>query len=199
MPLPDSLLAPLEALFNRRLAAATPAQALLEDLDGRTMVIAPDEAPAIAMTVVEVRLRLSFETGENPHAIVSGPLWQLTRFARAGSLEAAREVSVNIQGDTRTAGGYASLLALARPDFEAEFARIVGDVPARQFGNALRGVGDWVARAGTTLRRDLSDFLKEESRDVPARDEFRAFEDRLRGLNERVARLRERIDGLSRR
>ncbi len=199
MPLPDTLLMPLEALLNRRIAASTPAHDLCEDLEGRTLVIDPSEAPAIAFTVVERTLRLSFEVVEQPNAIVSGPLLELTRFAQAGSLEAAREVDVNIQGDTRTAGGYASLLAIARPDFEAELSQLFGDLPAAQLGNAMRGLGSWVARAGSTLQRDLGEFLKEESRDVPPRDEVQQFEDRLRALHERVNSLRQRVDAMDRR
>ncbi|MEO0972260.1 MAG: hypothetical protein AAFX85_04135 [Pseudomonadota bacterium] len=199
MPLPDTLLAPLEALLNRRIAAASPALDLLEDLDARTLVIDPEEAPAIAFTVIEGRLRLSFDIGEHPNAIVSGALLELTRFAQAGNLEAAREVNVNVQGDVRTAGGYASLLAIARPDFEEELSRLVGDVPAHQLGSAVRGVGDWLARAGSTLQRDFGEFLQEESRDVPPREEVQRFDERLRALDERLANLRSRVDAMSRR
>lgn len=199
MPLPDSLLIPLQGLLNRRLAGATPARALLEDLEGRTLVIAPNETPAIAFTVVEGRLLLSFDVGENANAIVSGSLLELTRFAESGSLDAAREVNVHIQGDTRTAGGYASLLAIARPDFEEELSRLLGNIPARQFGNAVRGFGSWFARAGSTLQRDVGEFLQEESRDLPPRAEYRSFEQRLQQLDERVNRLRQRVDAMSRR
>jgi ubiquinone biosynthesis protein UbiJ len=197
--LPDSLLKPLEALLNRRLDAASPAAALREELEGSTLVIDPDEAPAIAFTVVERRLALSFDVGESPGAIVSGPILQLTRFANAGSLEAARDVQVTIQGDTRTASGFARLLAIAKPDLEEELARVLGDVPARQLGNALRGVGEWFARARSSLHNDVSEFLKEESRDVPPRDEFNAFDERLRTLDERLDALGRRVDALNRR
>ncbi|MEO0423111.1 MAG: hypothetical protein AAF184_12290 [Pseudomonadota bacterium] len=199
MPLPDSLLMPLEALLNRRIAAATPAHDLCADLEGRTLVIDATEAPAIGFTVVEGALRLSFDVSEQPNAIVSGPLLELTRFAQAGSLEAARDVEVNVQGDVRTAGGYASLFAIARPDFEAELSRLVGDLPAHQLGNAMRGLGDFFARAGSTLQRDLGEFLKEESRDVPPRDEVQRFEERLSALSERVEGLRQRVDAIGRR
>ena len=198
--LPDTLLKPLEALLNRRLAGATPARELTEELDGSTLVIDPDEAPAIAFTVVDGRLLLSFEVGDSPPgAIVSGPLLELTRFANAGSLEAAREVRVTIQGDTRTAAGFARLLAIARPDFEEEIARLLGDVPARQLGNALRGMGEWFTRAGSSLHRDVSEFLQEESRDLPPRGEFNAFDERLRALDERLQRLHRRVDDIARR
>jgi ubiquinone biosynthesis protein UbiJ len=194
--LPDTLLKPLEALLNRRLAAATPATALCEELEGCTLVIDPEELPAIAFTVVDGELRLSFEIGESPAAIVSGPLVELTRFANAGSLDAAREVSVTVQGETRTAAAFAGLLAIARPDFEEELSRLLGDVPARQVGNALRGMGDWLVRAGNSLHRDVAEFLQEESRDVPPRAEVEAFEARLHALDDRLASLRRRIEAI---
>jgi ubiquinone biosynthesis protein UbiJ len=197
--LPDTLLRPLEALLNRRLGGATPARELCDTLDGSTLVIDPDEAPAIGFTVIEGRLHLSFAIGENPGAIVSGSLIELTRFANAGSIEAARDVSVTIQGDTRTASAFAQLLAIAKPDFDEEIARIVGDVPARQLGNLVRGMGDWLTRAGSSLRRDVKDFLQEESRDLPPRDEVVAFEERLRALNKRLDGLQQRVDALARR
>jgi ubiquinone biosynthesis protein UbiJ len=66
----------------------------------------------------------------------------------------------------------------------------VGDVAAYRLGSLARGFFSAGHRAATTFGRNVSEYLQEESRDVPPRfelDEFAQGVDRLRDDVERAA------------
>ena len=85
------------------------------------------------------------------------------------------------------------LLTHARPDFEEEMARVVGDLAARNIANVARGFLDFGRRTARSLAGSVSEYLQEEGRDVPTRtelEEFLAGVDRIRDDVERAeARL----------
>ena len=86
-------------------------------------------------------------------------------------------------------------------DWEEQLSHLVGDAAAHQVGNLVRDTLQWGAKSVDTLGRDLTEYLQEESRQLPQRDEvnkFLAAVDVLRNdverLDARVKRLQARID-----
>lgn len=101
---------------------------------------------------------------------------------------------MQISGDAETAQVFSRLLKHADLDWEELLAQRVGDVAARQIGNAVRGFLGWGRDAGSRLGQDVADYLHYESRDLPPRHEVQGFlagVDRLRDDAERLhARLK---------
>lgn len=101
---------------------------------------------------------------------------------------------MQMSGEAETAQVFSRLLRNADLDWEELLAQRIGDVAARQVGNAVRGFMAWSRDAGSRLGQDLSDYLHYESRDLPPRHEVQGFVsdvDRLRDDAERLgARLR---------
>ncbi|HEY1992120.1 MAG TPA: SCP2 sterol-binding domain-containing protein [Gammaproteobacteria bacterium] len=107
---------------------------------------------------------------------------------------------MQISGDAETAQVFSRLLRHADLDWEELLAQRVGDVAARQIGNAVRGFMGWSRDAGGRLGQDLADYLHYESRDLPPRHEVQGFlagVDRLRDdaerLNARLKRAETRL------
>ncbi|HSN18252.1 MAG TPA: SCP2 sterol-binding domain-containing protein [Gammaproteobacteria bacterium] len=101
---------------------------------------------------------------------------------------------MHISGDAETAQVFSRLLKHADLDWEELLAQRVGDVAARQIGNAVRGFLGWSRDTGSRLGQDMADYLHYESRDLPPRHEVQGFlsgVDRLRDDAERLhARLK---------
>ena len=85
------------------------------------------------------------------------------------------------------------LLDWARPDWEEELSRHVGDVAAHQLGNLVRGGLAWMQQAADTLTRDAGEYLKEESRDLPTRYEVDRFLDDVDRLAADLGRAEARV------
>jgi ubiquinone biosynthesis protein UbiJ len=98
-----------------------------------------------------------------------------------------------VRGDAEVAAQFRELLRLARPDWEEELSRRIGDVPARRLGRLTRDAFDWARNARRTVRENLAEYLQEESRDLvnrPELDEFLHGVDALRESTDRIdARL----------
>ena len=100
---------------------------------------------------------------------------------------------LQINGDAETAQLFSRLLRQADLDWEELLSRQVGDVAARQIGNAVRDVHRWGRDAAGRLGRDLADYLHYESRALPPRHEVESFLDGVDRLRDDVERLGARL------
>ena len=195
------LFRPFEALLNRGIDGSSEAARLCRELDGRSLQLDLEGLPlAVRLVARDGRLGVGLAEDEPADCHIGGLPISMLRLAVTGDQQALRAGTLKLSGDPALARDFQRLLDLARPDWEEELAQRVGDVPAHQLGNLVRGGLDWVRRAADTLTRDAGEYLKEESRDLPTRYEVDRFLDEvdraaadLERAEARVARLeRER-------
>ena len=101
--------------------------------------------------------------------------------------------AVHIEGDAEVAQKFRDLLRQARPDFEEELSRVIGDVAAHQVASVARGFLDWGRAASSTFAGNVAEYLQEEGRDVPARAEVEEFLEGVDELRESADRLEARL------
>lgn len=196
---PTPLLAPLQALLDRNVAESPEARSLARRLDGRSMKL------DIAGTPFKLRLaaadgRVSVLADDDAaDATISGSPLALASLAAPAAENRIRGGAVEIRGDAEIAQGFQQLLRAARPDLEAELARVIGDVAAFRLGQLARAVLGHGERIATTMRANISEYLVEESGDVPHRDEVQAFIDGVDHLRDGVDRAEARLKLLERR
>ena len=85
------------------------------------------------------------------------------------------------------------LLEAAKPDLEEELSRFTGDAAAHYVARFAREAADFGRRAGDIFARNVSEYLTEESRDVPSRLEAEEFIEGVDRLREAVDRLEARV------
>jgi ubiquinone biosynthesis protein UbiJ len=107
-----------------------------------------------------------------------------------------------VSGDAEIANSYRELLSLARPDFEEELSRLIGDVPARRIAQLALKTVEWARKARRATGENIAEYLQEESRDLVNKtelDEFLQGVDTLREtadrVDARIARLERRLQG----
>lgn len=191
----------LEEIINRALRLDPATLARLAELQGKVIRLrtAGDSALEIFVLPEESGLRLRTEYDRDPDVTLTGDIPVILRFAARRLLpEVVAAGEVQISGDIDLGQRFQRLLEQADIDWEEQLARVLGDVPARQVGNALRGFGGWSRQTLRTLQQDLGEYLQEESRLLPVRPRANAFrrsvetlERDLQGLEQRLARLRE--------
>jgi ubiquinone biosynthesis protein UbiJ len=197
-------LAAVEALLNRGVHASMQATALARRLDGTALLLDIEGMAAIRLNVVRGRLALTgagssldSEAGEPADASISGSPLALLRLAGATGGRGAV-----VSGDAEIANSYRELIALARPDFEEELSRRIGDVPARALSQFALKTVEWARGARRAARENIAEYLQEESRDLVNKtelDEFLQGVDTLREtadrVDARIARLEQRLKG----
>jgi ubiquinone biosynthesis protein UbiJ len=187
----------LQRSLNRQIDESTRARDLRAELTGSSLAV------EIAGTGVEFviraeagRVMLFRSTAEMPTAkLVAAPL-DLLKHLRAGKLELPQD---GVSGDREVAAKFLLLLKLARPDFEEQLSRWIGDLLAREMGRAAEDVRAWLERAVTALSKDTAEFLTEERRVLPGPLEARAFYGDVEKLRGDVERAAARLDELERR
>ncbi|NJO12276.1 MAG: sterol-binding protein, partial [Gammaproteobacteria bacterium] len=142
------------------------------------------------------QVQLSQGAGSSADATISGTPLMLLALLGRDPAQQMRSGSVRIGGDAQIAQGFQALLRAARPDLEEELSRLVGDVTAHQLGNLARSLASWGEKSAATVAQNVSEYLREESRDLITRteaDEFLAAVDAARDaadrLEARIARL----------
>ena len=182
-----------------RLDAATLAR--VAELQGKAIRLraAGDRPLEIFVLPDASGLRLRAEHDREPDVTLTGDIPILFRFALRRIIpDVVAAGEVRISGDIDLGQRFQRLLEQANIDWEEQAARMLGDVPAHQLGNALRGLGGWSRQALHTLKQDLGEYLQEESRLLPVRARAGAFrqsvetlECDLENLEKRLARLNE--------
>ncbi|MGO9426157.1 MAG: SCP2 domain-containing protein [Steroidobacteraceae bacterium] len=206
MPATPAWLASVEALLNRSISQSTQAAAAARRLHLTSLQIEIEGVLRVRAAVAGDRLALLWGGDTAADATIAGSplaLFDLLRGGTSGAVGAGKgRAAAQIQGDAEIAGRYRELFALARPDFEEELSRLVGDVPARRLSQFAKGALSWVRHARRTAGENLAEYLQEESRDLvskPELEEFLLGVDQLRETADRVAtrlaRLEQRLRG----
>ena len=193
------LLRPFERILNRNIAGSSRARALLAELDGRSLEL------RFAATALRIRLAASQDAlavgpaGEaQADAVIEGTPLSFLRLASGDAAKSIRAGGMDVKGDAEIAEGFRRLLEAARPDLEEELSRITGDAAAHYAARLAREALDFGRRAGDIFARNVSEYLSEESRDVPVRIEVEEFLDGVDRLREAVDRFEARVSAVER-
>jgi ubiquinone biosynthesis protein UbiJ len=199
MPATPVWLAAAEAVMNRSIAAQTRALIKARRLEGKSLRVEVTGVLALRATCLGGRLLLCRElagpqvAGTASDAVISGSPAALLAMSTGGNRPAAGP-AVQVRGDAEVAAQYRDLLQAARPDWEEELSRWLGDVPAHRLGLLARRALSWGQRARRSFGENIAEYLQEESRDLVGRievDEFLRGVDALRETGDRVdARLK---------
>lgn len=110
-----------------------------------------------------------------------------------------------VNGNLRVSGDSGLLLALEKSlaaldiDWEERLAMVVGEVPAHQIGRVARASASIGRRARDAFERHVEEFIHEEARLAPPRQEVEDFLADLRQLASRADRLEAGLRRLGRR
>ena len=186
-----SPLAIVQQILNGHIQESTAATDRLTTLADKSLAIdVVGPGVTLLLSAQASELCVSIVADVSATATVSGTPLALLLSLRGDSLSGFHASGVTLTGDAEVAEEFSVLLRLARPDLEEQLAHITGDVLAHQAGNVVRDFREWSARALDASRMNVSEFLQEESRQLPARVEVEHFYteiDRLRDAAERVA------------
>lgn len=191
------LFRPLEAILNRGVRVSTDAAKRCRALEGSSFRL-EIEGLDVGVTLVSRGDRLELSERAEADAKLTGRPLSLARLAATGDEDVLRSKAVRVSGDPLVAQDFRELIRIAAPDFEEELSRLVGDLAARHLTNVARDLAGWGLDAADRLSRDVTEYLQEESRNLPARVEVEAFLDRVDATAEAFERLEARVARLER-
>lgn len=96
---------------------------------------------------------------------------------------------VVITGDVAIAEHLKKMMAHMEIDWEEKLSHLIGDIAAHQVGNVFRGVSQWRKATVTATEQNITEYLQEEIRILPPREEIEDFFDDIDGIRNDIDRL----------
>jgi ubiquinone biosynthesis protein UbiJ len=103
---------------------------------------------------------------------------------------------VKIEGDMNTGRKFQELFAKLDINLEQQLARYTGDTIARSLSQFFQAGSNWSKESIETFRLNASEFLQEETRDLPADPEVDIFYSQVDKLRTDFDRLQSRVERL---
>lgn len=189
----------LTLALNRLVALDPETRAAIGGLDGRRLGVHLD-GPGIAFSIAARNGTLQVEPPPDRDSGATATDFEVK--ATPGSLLAMaldrdgngqRAGKVKIAGDAELAGRVQKLARAYKPDFEAAFATVFGEVAGTAIARALHDAVRWADEGARHFRDDTADWLRDEARLTVPHAEMNTFLDDVDGLRESVERLVARI------
>lgn len=195
-----SLIAPvLETTLNRYLSLDSEAAERLRTISGKLIAL-EIKAPNATLLVqpLENTVRIGEYIGGAPDVVISGSPLALARLGLSRNMGTGTLGKyIQMRGDVEVGRVFQEALAGVEIDWEELLAARIGDIPAHQAANAVRGLTAGLTNAVDKLRMDLSEYLQEEAQIVPTRIEVEQFMDEVDCLRADIERLEARIERLA--
>ncbi len=185
----------VEQLLNGHVQESTAALDLLSSMRGKSLAI-DIEGPGITIVLLadEDRLRLEPLRDTPATATVRGTPLAILASLRGDALSGYQDSGIAVSGDAETAEAFSTLLRLARPDLEEQLSLVLGDVVAHQVGNAVHNVHSWGKQALAACGLNTTEYLQEESQQLPTRVEVEGFFAEIERLRDDAERVAARIN-----
>lgn len=189
----------LTLALNRLVALDPDTRLAIDKLEGRRIGVhlaGPDIAFSIAARNGTLQIEPSpgagddgtandFEVNATPGSLLALALNRDSDMPRAGK--------VAIAGDAELAHRVQKLARDYKPDFEAAFAAVFGEVAGTAIARALHDAAKWTGESARHFRDDGVDWLRDEARLTVPHAEMHAFLDDVDALRERTERLAARV------
>jgi ubiquinone biosynthesis protein UbiJ len=173
---------------------------LLRQLAGKTVTLnltPPDMTVVFCFTPEGVQVQP--QSGVASDLRISGSPLRLLEVAADGENQKGLfDGSLDVQGDQETVQKIQNLFASIHASGKARIAQYLGPSLTRKLSAADQSVRQWAAEVRENLREDVSEFLEEEIRIVPAKNEAAAQFAAIGDLRAAVARLDARIERIER-
>lgn len=201
---PTLLLAGCERTLNALLARDPASPARLSKLSGSRLLVRLEQ-PKLALVLhyhaagIDL-LRADDLDDRHADAVVELTPETLSAWLGGTSVEQLMfEGKLAIRGQVHLLEATRTLLLDLDLDWENELARWLGDTPAHSLAEGVRRAADWGLRTKDELVQDVSEYVFEEARLLPGRQQRDVLRDQLTALEVATDRLEARFKRLDRR
>ncbi len=187
-------IASLETLLNTYLGMDPLTIEKCRDLTGKVVKI---ELSGLGLTLFVIPkgdgVQLLQHYAGIPDAVITGSPFTLFK---ASLTDTKAMQDLNITGDVELGQRFHLLLREIDIDWEEHLSKITGDVIAHQLGNFARGAKQFCANTRKSMQANISEYLHEESRHLPPREELEDFYSDVSQIRNDVERIVRRMEKL---
>lgn len=191
------LFSAIQTLINGYLSLDPYAATLRQPLLNKTIAVNARELPFTLYFHFTYEKIEILKNSDAPHATIHGSLINMARLTQRENKSAAMsELGINIEGDTDSAHQFQQFWDSIHIDWEEVIANIAGDPLAVLFGRGTKVINRALGQARKTIVNNVSEYIQEEIRFLPPREEIADFMSDVDLLRADVDRLTARIQRL---
>jgi ubiquinone biosynthesis accessory factor UbiJ len=192
------LMSAIEAALNKYLALDQNRDVYLAPLSGKVIAvtISPfNETIYLCPTADSIQLLDQFP--DQPDTCLTGSVFALGLMGLSSKpMRSIFSGEVKIEGDMNTGRKFQELFAKLDINLEQQLARYTGDNIAHTISEFFRAGQNWSKESIETFRLNASEFLQEETHDLPSGPEVDIFYAQVDELRTDFDRLQSRIERL---
>jgi ubiquinone biosynthesis accessory factor UbiJ len=193
------LIATLEAALNHYLALDNNKEDLLIPIKGKViaLTIQPfNETLYLCPTSDSIQI-IDQITGQ-PDTTISGSAWALGLMGISGKpMRSVFSGEIKIEGDIQTGKQFQAVFKKLDIDLEGLLAQYAGADLANRISRFFRSGQEWGKETIETFKLNTSEFLQEETRDLPAKPEIDIHHQQVDELRNDFDRLNSRVERLA--
>jgi len=198
MTIKPLLIGALEATLNQYLALDQDSGHFLTPLAGKVIAVTVmpfDETIYLCPTTNSIQCLDQFP--EPADTYLSGSLWALGLMGLSSTpMRSVFSGEVKIEGDMQTGRKFQELFAKLDIDLEEKLSQFTGDIIAHKVANFFRAGQSWGKDSLETFKINATEFLQEETRDLPSTPEVDIYFAQVDELRTDFDRLQSRIERL---
>ncbi|WP_262964975.1 ubiquinone biosynthesis accessory factor UbiJ [Methylobacter psychrophilus] len=198
MTIKPLLMSVLEAALNQFLALDQNRAVFLTPLDGKiiALTIQPFNETIYLCPNTDAIQLLDYSP-DQPDTQLTGSVFAFGLMGLSSKpMRSIFSGEVKIEGDMQTGRKFQELFAKLDINLEQQLARYTGDSIAHNISQFFRAGQSWSKDSLETFRLNVSEFLQEETRDLPAGPEVDIFYEQIDELRTDFDRLQSRIERL---
>lgn len=185
----------IQGMVNKAISLDSTLQNRLYSLDSKSLRIEcsnPDIDIAVRITGSQIEFIDTFESKSDCH--IQGEFSDFLYLLAAKDKGAALINSpLRLSGDSQILLKLQDCISGIEPDIEHHLAPLIGDIPAHQFGKAIRKGQQFIQTSAPSFVRHLQEFLVDEAKLSPSSHEFERWIDGINQCTQGVERLEARL------
>jgi ubiquinone biosynthesis protein UbiJ len=189
------LIGALETAINSYLSLDQDKNFFLAPLAGKVIAVTVepfDETIYLCPTAESIQLLDQFPGPCDTR--ISGSLWSLGLMGLSSKpMRSVFSGEIKIEGDMQTGRKFQELFDKLDLDLEEKLSHYTGDIIAHKIGRFFRAGKHWSQETVETFKLNLTEFLQEETRDLPAVPEMDIFYHQVDELRIGFDRLQSRV------
>jgi ubiquinone biosynthesis protein UbiJ len=192
------LIATIETALGKYIALDNNKDTLLAPLRGK--VIAVNIRPfgeTVYLCLTDDSIQIIDQYTGQPDTTISGSVWALGLMGISSKpMRSVFSGEIKIEGDIQTGKKFQGLFKKLDIDLEGLLAQYTGGHIANRISQFFRSGQEWSKETIETFKLNTSEFLQEETRDLPAKPEAGLFYQDVDRLRNDCDRLECRVDRL---
>jgi ubiquinone biosynthesis protein UbiJ len=191
----------IEIALNRYLDLDPDSKTMMSAMAGKVIKITIREIDLpLIMRVSESRIDVLPSYESDIQSEMRASVFSLMKLGMAGDASAsAMGGDIEMSGDLEVGRQFRDLLSKVDIDWEEILSQYTGDIVAHKIGNSVRILTGWGKKTSDSLRKDVSEYLQEESRQIPSQYEVKEYLTKVDDMRLATDRAEARVKQLKNR